>query len=176
MRLFIAVDLPKEVIAESIRIKSILPWKGLSKPENCHLTLKFLGEAEDIKLPLIKELLKKIKKKSFSLSTKSLGIFPNENYIKVIWMSTDNNKKIFELQNAIEESLIQLGFKKDNEFHPHITLARVKFLPNKNELINLIKSINVKSLEIPITKFILYQSVLKRGPPEYIPLLKVKLN
>ena len=136
MRLFIAITLNDEIknyiksLQESIKAEGV----KLTFAKESHLTLKFLGEVLDNNLNKIKNLLSDIKFKPFFVDLDNLGIFPNENYIRVIWVGLNKKKEIIELQQKIDKVLLA-DFPKDKKFHPHITLARVKFIENKKEFI-----------------------------------------
>ena len=71
----------------------------------------------------IKESLNNVKFKSFSVHLNDVDVFPNENYIRVIWIGLEPEENILELQKNIDESLKSL-FRKEKDFKPHLTLAR----------------------------------------------------
>ena len=170
MRLFIAIPLPEEVKQELIRIQNeiLLTQKDnlkATKAKEFHLTLKFLGEVEDKDIEKIKEMLKAVKLRELlplEISLSNIGFFPSENYIRVIWTgieSTEKHDRINELQKDIDNALGSL-FKKDNRFHPHLTLFRVKFIKDKRKSIECIKKIMVKPIIFKVDSFNLYKSTL----------------
>ncbi len=161
MRLFIAIDF-NELKDYLIELQGKID-KSLSKLKECstfHLTLKFLGEVSEHTADLIKDKLKKIEFKPFSLSLDKIGVFPSENYIKVIWVGVIPKKEVIELHKKIEESLKEFKFKNDFEFHPHITLARVKFIKEKDEFIKNLMNIKVDNKRIEVRDFRLVKSTL----------------
>ena len=88
MRAFIAIEIPEEIsnVLEDLQKK----FQGLGKinftKKPYHLTLKFLGDVAEEQIAKIKLLLNDIKLKPFELELTNLGVFLNENYIKVIWV------------------------------------------------------------------------------------------
>ncbi|MBU1905681.1 MAG: RNA 2',3'-cyclic phosphodiesterase, partial [Candidatus Omnitrophica bacterium] len=82
MRTFIAIELPKEIKQELAKMQEQLKASGADvkwvKPENIHLTLKFLGEIEERKLEQINQILQEVtkNKSTFQASISSLGAFP----------------------------------------------------------------------------------------------------
>ena len=137
MRLFIAIELPKEVKDYLFSIKdnfnkdlAKINWVAKSK---IHLTLKFLGNVDDKIIPKINEKLKEIKFDAFELELDDFGAFPTENYIRVLWVGVKNFNKVIELQQDVEEK-IRNYFEKDKEFSAHITIGRVKTIKDKNTL------------------------------------------
>jgi len=165
MRCFIAIELDNDYFRElQNNIKEHI--KG-TFPKTFHLTLKFLGEVEDDAVNNIKETLSNIKFESFKISLSKIGRFPNENYIRVIWIGLEPKEKIIELQKKIDNELLRLGFKKEKEFEPHLTLARVKFIKDKIKFNEFIKNIKVEKLEFDFDNFKLIKSTLTRNGAVY---------
>lgn len=169
MRTFIAIETPKEINSTLKEIQK--KFTGLGKinftQEPYHLTLKFLGEISEDQCAQVKELLKSIKFKPFELELTQLGVFPNENYIKVIWVGT-KDKEVNDLQQQIDSKLTGM-FAKDSRFHAHITLGRVKFVQDKLRIKELLKT-KVPSLKFEVKEFKLIKSELKPNGPEYTDL------
>ena len=175
MRVFVAVDLPKEVKDELYRIQKLINPK-LAKikwvpKKNLHLTLKFLGEVENI--DEIHERLSKIKLKSFKVNLGSIGAFPNLKDIKILWADIKPDKEIINLQQKVDEELFQFS-DKYQKFSSHLTLGRIKMIKKEKEFLNLIKSIEVKPIELEVNEFKLMQSILSKDGSKYITLKKYK--
>ena len=121
MRLFIAIDF-NELKEYFIGLQRQLPSSAkISIVKSFHLTLKFLGDVQPNKADEIIDSLKSIKFRPFPVFPDSIGIFPTENYIRVVWVGLKPQVEIIELQKQVDESLIKL-FKKEKDFEPHITL------------------------------------------------------
>jgi len=163
MRLFVAIDLDEEDYFK--QIQGQLPKIKGSFPKTFHLTLKFLGETG--KKDAIIKKLEKIRFKPFKLKTTKMGVFPSDNYIRVVWLGLNENKDLMKLQEDIEKSLEEFNFKKDFDFHPHITLARVKFIPDKKGFIDKVKQINIEEKGFEVKEFKLIKSELTRERPIY---------
>ncbi|MFH2019953.1 MAG: RNA 2',3'-cyclic phosphodiesterase [archaeon] len=163
MRLFVAIDLPPDLQDYFRQVQAGLPKCNLAS--SFHLTLKFLGDVSDDKLNEIIQALSKIKFSKLNLSTGELGAFPSKGDIRVLWVGIEPNSHLMQLQENIENSLI--GFKKDFDFYPHITLARVsqkiKFPEFKIEYRAFLAS-----------EFTLYKSTLLPTGPEYSIIQKFK--
>src|SRR3989344_3664164 len=104
----------------------------------------------------------------FELELSELGAFPGRDYIRVIWIGTKENPILMKLQKDIENALESFGFKKELDFHPHLTLARVQ---TKMDF----PDIKIENKKFKVDRFILYQSILKPGGPEYIKLKEIRL-
>ena len=165
MRLFIAIDLDQEDYFK--KIQEQIPVAKAAYPKSFHLTLKFLGETD--KKEEIIQKLEKIKFKPFKLETTHIGVFPSENYIKVVWIGLEENKVLMKLQEDVEKALAEFNFKKDFDFHPHITLARIKFIKQeeKHDFVEKLKQIKFEKKEFEVKEFKLIKSELTREGPVY---------
>lgn len=135
IRTFIAIELSDEIrqkikeIQSEIRplIQSRISW---SKPENIHLTLKFLGDVSLDKIESIKESLKKIGRihSPLEMSFGGIGTFPNFRRPRVIWLGIDRGaEQVIKIVSSIEMAMKKLGFQPERrEFTPHLTLGRIK--------------------------------------------------
>ena len=169
MRLFIALDL-EELKDYFKKLQQQIPSDvaKLKPVSSFHLTLKFLGETD--KLDEIKQALSIVKFKPIKLTLDKIGVFPAESYVRVVWIGLKGNDELKQLQKAIESSLEKLHFRKDFEFLPHLTLARVKFVKEKPEFLKKLKSIKVEPKGITIKEFKLIKSELTREGPVYTDL------
>lgn len=166
MRLFIAIDFDDKSYFKEMQDQIPTDTAKLNLTGSYHLTLKFLGEVEDNKADMIKERLGKIKVEPFSVSTGNVGFFPSESHINVIWVGFKDNNKIIHLQEQVENSLMDL-FKKEDRFHPHITLARVKFVKDKEKFLDILKNIKIREKTFEIKNIKLIKSTLKPEGPVY---------
>lgn len=177
MRAFIAIPLNREVYAELALLQRRLGRSGAGlrwvKPSNIHLTLKFLGSIDDKQLlRIISSLTNALKPhKSFFISLSGIGLFPDRNRPRIIWVGIKKGKEeCVCLQKDIENSISNLGIEKENRaFSPHLTIGRVIFKGNKPALVNLIEKERGFSLkaEVPVNMMVLFQSILTSKGPIY---------
>jgi len=161
MRLFIAIDTPEDVKEYLVIVQKQIEDKNnkIKFVNSFHLTLKFLGDVQSNNLEEIKNNLKKITFNTFPVVLDDLGVFPNESYIRVIWVGLKPEEQIIELQKDIDENLKNL-FKKEKNFKPHLTLARVKLIKDKEKFIDKLKNLQVKKLSFEVNSFSLIESKL----------------
>jgi len=123
MRLFVAIEIDdkiKEKIAETC--KELIEKSSLEK---LHITLKFIGEVEDDKIDQVIKALEKINFEPFEIDFKGVGAFPNQNFIRVVWVGCES-KKLSELSEKIENALANFCKKEKRPFSGHVTIARPK--------------------------------------------------
>ncbi len=169
IRCFVAIDLPQKNINRIKNIQKTIKEKNLftgkfTKPENLHLTLKFLGEIDEEKIKKVKKRLKKINFDNFEAQLGNVNVF-SKNFIKIVWIKL-NGKSLLELQKKIDDNLDDL-FKPEQRFMSHITIARVKDVKNKETLIEFLKNIKNKEDKFKINKFFLKKSELFPEGPIY---------
>ena len=158
MRLFIGIFLPREVLDYLYEVQNNLKKSLPAKitwvhKKILHLSLKFLGEVNENKIDEIKEKLNKIKFKPFKVKLDKIGVFPNENYIKVIWVDLNPKGKVIELQQKIDSELLKLMPQKLVAISGFDALAQaLESFTSKNS--NLISDyFALQSLDIIISNF-----------------------
>lgn len=169
MRAFIAIDLPKEAINHIKDIQKLIEKKNIflgkfTESENIHLTLKFFGEITEEQVEEVKKRLKEISFDEFEAGLDEIGVF-SKKFIKIIWIKL-GGKGIFSLQKEIDKKLEDL-FKSEERFMSHITIARVKNVPDRKRFLDYIKNIKLKKIKFKVEKFFLKKSELKPEGPVY---------
>ncbi len=138
---FIAIDISASpLILDFIdNLKKIDAKLKIVEKDNIHLTIKFLGDTDEEDIDKIESIMKEAvyNIKPFTLSIKGTGVFPNRNYINVIWIGAERNDILERIARRINNSLNK--YKKDKKpFSPHITIARVKWIKNKEQLLSIL--------------------------------------
>lgn len=128
MRVFIAFTLANFSINKIIKKQDYIKDLNISlvKKENIHLTLFFFGDIEDSQIKDIIEIIKKNKFEKFELSGTKLIYLPNYKKVSVLALKFESNELLDNLINQYDKEILNLGFKRDKKFLPHITIARVK--------------------------------------------------
>ncbi len=135
IRSFIALELPDEVKETvALIIKRLRPaqhrYVKWVAPEGTHMTIKFLGNIYSSQIPQITGIMKTAASKvpPLELRLGGLGMFPNEQRPRVIWVALEGNTEpLAAMQREIEQALAPLGFAPENRaFTPHLTLGRVR--------------------------------------------------
>jgi 2'-5' RNA ligase len=127
MRAFIAIEIPFDIKDKAVALQDDLPSEGI-KPverENLHITLRFLGDIDERKAAEIKSAISAVKFEPFAANCLSVGVFPSEDYIRVVWMGVESSGNLEKIAEELDEKLAGLGFAKE-KFAGHLTIARVK--------------------------------------------------
>jgi 2'-5' RNA ligase len=167
-RLFVAIDIPEDAREKLKSIQDALrpdiPGAKWVEPGGMHVTLKFLGPVEEAVVNDIEAVLEEAvrDKEPFKFSIRGLGGFPTKTRPRVVWAGIEDEGAMAGLAKPVERSMEWLGFKpEDRDFHPHITLARIK-TPRRLDNPDLLPSAG-QYLEIPnllADKLVLFESRL----------------
>lgn len=185
IRTFIAIELNEQVkrLIQQIqaRLKPLGCDIGWVKPENVHLTLKFLGEIKTKLAPRITEAIESIAKNLPPVETTltGIGFFPDARRPRVVWVGlNDTVGDIARLAQLLETALGDIGFKKENRgFKAHITIGRIRTQRNITVLTQEVPKISLPpGIRQSINQIILFKSTLTAQGPIYEPLSQIKLN
>lgn len=181
IRTFIAIELPQEIHRklddfgkELKRSRAMVSWV---KPENIHLTLKFLGDVSPEQLQTVQGVLEKVAAGTapFRLQAFGCGAFPSLKQMRIVWVGLrGGNEPLNRLQKEIESSLIPVGFKaEDRPFKPHLTIGRVKGRQGSRALQEILMANQTFEAEaFDVTEVVLYKSDLRPEGARYTPLFR----
>jgi 2'-5' RNA ligase len=185
-RLFIAIDISEEArVAASAYINRLKnEWPGYriswTKPENLHLTLKFLGDVEEKRIVEIANAIGKaaIGASNFQLEASGTGVFPSARKPKVLWLGfKEESGNLESLAERLEEKCEEIGFPKDErKFSPHLTIVRVRDPRSARLLADLHVKNEFGSVRFNVNRVVLYESKLDPNGSIYTPLSSAPLG
>ena len=182
-RLFVSIDL--EGLADEITAvqECFEGASGLNfvKPEQAHVTLKFLGDTDPDRLTALTEELAAAVEESgvtpFEAHFGDLGAFPSEEYITVVWVGVrKGGEAMIDLHEAIEDRTVAMGFDpEDHEFTPHVTVARMDHAGGKEQVQRVLREADPTVGVLDVTDVRLTESILTDDGPEYQTLESFEL-
>jgi len=188
MRVFIAIDIGEDVRRALGRLQEQLQSKTNAKksdvkwvrPDRIHLTVKFLGEVEDVDIISVCNVVKDVagRHKRFDLDIESLGYFGGRS-ARVLWVGTGSGSdNLVRLQHDLDEQLESAGWPKDaRAFTGHLTVCRIRSTKAGFELAGLSEDYkDFRAGVIPADSVLVYQSRLMPGGPEYTVMGNYKLQ
>lgn len=183
MRTFIAIELPERIKKKIEQLQTPLKktnaFVSWVKPENIHITLKFLGEVPEEKINEVSSSSGKALEgaKKFTMSLKGMGAFPDSRRPRVIWIGAGSGEKeLSSMASKIEEEMEKIGFpKEDRKFSAHFTIGRVKSPKNIEKLMELVKSSDFSTEDIEVNEVVVMRSQLHPAGAIYTPLRKIPL-
>ena len=148
IRSYLAFDIEDQtVIRKLTEIQTKLTYTGanlkLVKPQNIHLTVRFLGNIFPSLVDAIYEEMKQISFAPFDIELRGLGAFPKLSHPRVVWVGIRKGAKdLIDVFEQLEPLLRGLGFNPDTKgFSPHLTISRVRTGRNKVRLAELIREL-----------------------------------
>jgi 2'-5' RNA ligase len=188
VRLFVALEIPAAVrdnLAAQIKELRDLPAPLADKrlrwvrPENLHVTLKFVGEVEAGKLDGIRSALTAIGLDApVDVRFRELGFFPDEKYARLLWVGLNASGNLPVLARNIDGALEGQGIARDERaFTPHLTLARFESGGLHEKLRTAIQKNGKREFgAFQAREFHLIQSKLKTSGAEYTTLASFPLT
>ena len=180
-RTFIAFQIQagSKIVECAGRLKDILQEESIKwvDTDRLHVTLSFLGDTQEERIPAICGMLEKYVPAypSPGVQIRGMGVFRSMKDPRVIWLGMAPMPSLAELKEKMDRELAPMGFQAgDRPFRPHLTLGRIKRLKNRDLLSGLLQEYRDHLfLEGSIRELIFYESILRPGGPVYHPLLKV---
>lgn len=183
-RLFLAIatheglEAPAHELVKKLRInaeqkKFEVRWVP---PSHYHVTLVFLGNTQEAKIPEIEAGVEETSKTlaPFELKISGVGAFPDDFASRVLWFGVQNSKNLRFLQSELTEKLKDHIYRlEEREYSPHLTIARLR---NPHKTKDLLSPFVRKSIaKIPVTEVVLYESIGEMPFPIYKALKRFPL-
>ncbi len=177
MRVFAALPLPgpaaRRLQQAARSLKERCPGLRVVRPEGFHLTLIFFGELEGEPLARVRAMmaLPELRRQAFRASLGGAGRFPPRGNPRVIYCRVgDESGRIRDCYRTLVEAVpaevlrTLRDLKREEEFVPHITVAR-----NRSGRLDMTAIEPLFAFEEPfvVDRLALYRSILKPGGAQY---------
>ena len=179
---FIAVEIPTTDIIGSIE-QSLMGTGANIKcvsPENIHITLKFLGQTPLHRINDIESIMRKSLKgiKPHSIKLSGMGVFPNEQYVKIIWIGIKQSDYLCTIATRLNDLLNSIGFKREKRtFSAHLTLARMRSSRGKDQVLGILHQYKDTTFAtVPVQEITLKKSTLSPKGPIYETITSIPLS
>lgn len=178
--MFVAVELASAVSRQMEEIQSLLraaaddvSWV---RPENFHLTLKFLGATPSERIESIRRALVRAVSgtEPFEVELSRVGAFPSPSRARVVWIGLAPERPLAQLAGRIEDELEGLGVaREERPFAAHVTLGRRRSPRRDEALQRMLGELTVASgARSRVAEAVLMQSQLRPGGPIYTPVAR----
>jgi len=166
MRLFISINVPKELYRYCTQLQSQFP--DLRTAKEFHMTVQFLGdEVDDGMAQKIIDALSKIKFDPFEIEMGDALPFPNPFNPRGVWIECGESEELMGLAEKIRNQMVELNLIADKPFKAHITLGRYKRPPFKKP-----KAVQGEPHTFTVDYFYLMESNLTPEGPQYKTLAR----
>jgi RNA 2',3'-cyclic 3'-phosphodiesterase len=177
IRLFVGIPLPGDVRQHLHSLSGGLEGAHWISPENMHLTLRFIGEVDEVQAADINDALIGIVSPAFEISLSGVEAFGRAHMVHTIWAAVSGEPALSHVHGKVERALVQSGLDPERrKFTPHITLARVRKSPKGKATTWLVEHGGFKTPAFPVEQFVLFRSHLGHHGAHYETLAEYALT
>ncbi len=180
-RVFLAIDIPDQArhaaAAHTEKLRSQFGNVRVSwvRPENMHITLRFLGDTSDERIEQISTGFRRIaadtevfdaaldKPVAFGRRTLVIGV-------------NDVSGCFAELGRLIETACRKFGLAAETRpFRPHLTVGRIRDQKNTGSLISAHRNARIAPVRFKVSSVVVYESLLGSTGSVYSPIGRLPL-
>jgi 2'-5' RNA ligase len=181
IRAFIAIELDDAVRRAAAKVaRALREGPGGDRvrwvrPENLHVTLRFLGDVESARVPSIARNLREAVAglDSFPMHLGPVGAFPSARRPRVVVIDVAPREPLEQLAEAVERAVVKEGLEPEKRrFRPHLTLGRASgraFPP-------VTAPVTAVGESLVVDEIVLFRSELRRSGAIHTPLECIALR
>ena len=167
-RLFTGVEIPPDVGAALSLLRGGLPGARWITPENYHVTLRFIGDVDDVVAHEIASLLGRVKRAAFELRLEGLASFGGRKPRAVV-ATVAPAQALLDLQAEHERLMQRIGLAPEGrKYLPHVTLARLRDASSRDVADYLATRGLFRTPSFPVERFVLFSSRASVGGGPYV--------
>jgi RNA 2',3'-cyclic 3'-phosphodiesterase len=167
-RLFTGLEIPRDIGESLALLRGGLPGARWIDPENYHLTLRFIGDVDDVVAQEVALLLSKVRRNAFDLRLDGLLSFGGRKPRAVV-ASISPAQPVVELQAEHERLMQWVGLEPEGrKYTPHVTMARLRDSSSRQVADFLSNRAAFRSMEFLISGFVLFSSRATVGGGPYV--------
>ena len=180
LRLFAAVEIPQNTKDEVER--AVSPWRQRLpaakwvRPENWHVTVKFLGRTDPGLLARVHDACAVAAAgiRPFRVELDGLGVFPRPKRARVFWVGLDDEGGMATLASALDKELEREFPPEKRPFSAHLTVARLN--PPAPVDVDGLERSAVEAAPFRVGHLVLFRSHLSPKGARYEPLAAFPLR
>jgi 2'-5' RNA ligase len=167
-RLFTALEIPAQTALSLSMLRGGLPGARWIDPENYHLTLRFIGDIDDVLSREIAFMLGNVRRLGFELRLDGLTSFGGRRPRAVV-ATVAPTQQLYELQAEHELLMQRVGLEPEGrKYTPHVTLARLRESSSHDVADYLATRHPFRPAPFRVDRFVLYSSRASVGGGPYV--------
>jgi len=167
-RLFTGVEIPADIGQSLSMLRGGLPGARWITPENYHLTLRFIGDMDDVIAHEVASLLGRIKRDAFELYFEGLTSFGGRKPRAVV-ATVSPTQALLDAQAEQERLMQRIGLEPEGrKYTPHVTLARLRDSSSRDVAEFLAARGYFRTAAFPVSRFVLFSSRNSVGGGPYV--------
>ena len=167
-RIFTGLEIPADVAQSLAMLRGGLPGARWIDPENYHLTLRFIGDVDDLTAHEVASLLGRVRRPSLELRFGELSAFGGRRPRAVI-AALAHTPALMELQAEHERLMQRVGLEPEGrKYTPHVTLARLRDSSSQDVADYLTSRHPFRPAPFRVSRFVLYSARASVGGGPYV--------
>jgi 2'-5' RNA ligase len=167
-RLFTGVEIPPDIGEALSSLRGGLPGARWIDPENYHLTLRFIGDVDDITAHEVASLLGRVKRGTFELRMEGLVSFGGRKPRAVV-ATVAPERALLDMQAEHERLMQRIGLEPEGrKYMPHVTLARLRDSSSNQVAEYLAARGFFRTSTFTVSRFVLFSSRASTGGGPYL--------
>jgi RNA 2',3'-cyclic 3'-phosphodiesterase len=168
MRIFIAIALPAYIRQTLCSLQGGVQGARWVDGDNLHLTLCFVGEADDLQVRDLDSELSTIAAPAFEAAISGLGTFERRKRVHMLWAGIEASPALNDLHERVEAAVLRAGFQAEKrKFKAHVTLARFRQGAGP-DIGQYLEASNIYASGVfPVEEFSVYRSHLNSDGARY---------
>ena len=167
-RLFTGVEIPADVGQALASLRGGLPGARWIDPENYHLTLRFIGNVDDIVAHEVASMLGRVKRNAFELHIQDVISFGGRKPRAVV-AAVAPAQALLDVQAEHERLMQRIGLEPEGrKYIPHVTLARLRESSSRDVADYLAAHGLFRTAPFRVSRFVLFSSRASTGGGPYV--------
>jgi RNA 2',3'-cyclic 3'-phosphodiesterase len=167
-RLFTGLEIPSDVGQALSSLRGGLPGARWIDPENYHLTLRFIGDVDDVTAHEVASLLGRVKRGAFDLHMEGLTSFGGRKPRAVV-ANVSPAQALLDVQAEQERLMQRIGLEPEGrKYTPHVTLARLRESSSRDVADYLAARGFFRTSPFKVSRFVLFSSRNSVGGGPYV--------
>ena len=168
IRLFCAIELPLAARERLAGLAGGVPGARWTPAENMHLTLRFIGDIDEVTAADAAEALDDVRAPGLDIALEGVGAFARGRNPSLLWAGVARTPALVHLHKRIESALVRAGLApEDRKYTPHVTLARLKGSPHGRVEDFIAAHALLRIDPFHATRFTLFSSLRAHDAPIY---------
>ena len=167
-RIFTGLQIPPENGRDLAMLRGGIPGARWIDPENYHVTLRFIGDVDDLVAHEVASMLGRVRRTEFELRFDTLSSFGGRRP-RALVATLAHTQALMDLQAEHERLMQRVGLDAEGrKYTPHVTLARLRDSSSRQVADYLSSRTLPGLLSFKISRFVLFSSRASIGGGPYI--------
>jgi len=167
-RLFTGVEIPSDIGQALSMLRGGLPGARWITPDNYHLTLRFIGDVDDLIAQEVALMLSRVRRHAFDLHLEGLTSFGGRRPRAVV-ANVAPTQALLDVQAEHERLMQRIGLEPEGrKYTPHVTLARLCDSSSLDVADYLSARGYFRTAAFPVQRFVLFSARESVGGGPYV--------